>query len=72
MRGNREKEKQLYEQAMSHLYEMARHSFFHERTRSEMPCELDVNKIIIPKRNYREEWAEKVKKYQENAVRCRQ
>jgi hypothetical protein len=51
---------------------MARHNYFHEKARSEMPCELDVNRITIPRRNYKEEWAEKLKKYQESAVKCRQ
>lgn len=54
---------------MGHLYEMARRNFFNEKARSEMPTELDVNKIAIPRRNCKEEWMEKLKKYQESAVR---
>jgi len=51
---NREKDRQLYEQAISHLYEMAKNNFFHDKARSEMPSELDVNKIYIPRRNHKE------------------
>lgn len=57
---------------MSHLYEMTRRNFFNEKARSEMPTELDVNKIAIPRKNCKEEWVEKLKKYQKSAVRYRQ
>lgn len=72
LRMNREKDKQFYEQAITHLFELAKHNLFHNKVRSEMPCELDVNKIVIPRRNYREEWTDKLKKYQESAMKCRE
>jgi hypothetical protein len=64
---SREKDKHIYEQALNHLFELAKLNVWQDKVRAEMPNELEVKEIIIPRRGYKEEWIEKVKKYKASA-----
>lgn len=69
---NRDKDKRIYEEAVTHLFELARLNMMDDKVRAEMPYELDVKEIAIPRKGYREDWLEKVQKYKENAIKNRQ
>lgn len=53
------------------MFELARLNMMNDKVRAEMPYELDVKEIVIPRKGYREDWLEKVQKYKENAIQNR-
>lgn len=59
---SRDKNKHLYEQAMSHLFELTKNKILQTKIKSQMPSQLDVKEIIIPKIRNRYEWKDKINK----------